>query len=968
MRVLLTAFAVALCYATYAQTQHVSIGVVEQQPERARHLAAAVEAALRVASADTGEAPGGGATSDVDEAPPEDDDASSVHIAAVEPDEPLAVPAHVCEQASEARDAVVSGGGARAMRLAEAAAARAGLPLLLVDPAPTNSSWEALALYPHPDVLAQACAELCKEKGWRRAVLLHEGSAEGAALIAPDVDVLFLHARQLPPPHDHALLRNLLLVLKKLGATNFIVWCEAECAVRVLDAAQRVGLLAERHSYIVLSLELHTAPLAAYSHGGANVTGFRLFDTEAPETRAAMTAWRDSYTHIMHREPDRTEDDAVATAPPTAMLLAFQGAALAAEVLQRLQLPPAAPADCGRPAGAFHADTLLNYLRSEEWSGGAVAGVGGTWGTPSWETDGARRSVQLEVVELARGGRLERAGLWSPNGGFIWQRKGPKVVPLPDDSMKNKTFTVLIAMSEPYVMKQESALRLSGNDRYEGFCIELIDRLATQLGFNYTYVEQEDGVYGGHDATTGEWTGMIGRLMREDDVHFAITDLTITEERERAVDFTTPFMNLGISILFRKPETPEPQLFAFLLPFSNGVWVCLGFAYLGTSLILYVVGRLCHEEWQNPYPCIEDPPALENQFTLANALWFNLGAVLLQGSEIAPVAYGTRAVAGAWWLFALVITSSYTANLATLLATKSSTDLINNVQELANNDLGISYGAKDGGSTYTFFKNSKSELYQKMYNHMKEYESPRTNAMGIKKVETEMYAFLMESTTIEYIIERNCKVAKVGDLLDSKGYGIAMKKNSTYRQAMNLALLNLQEAGILREMKKSWWIEKHGGGACKDEDTYESEELKLSNFLGLFVVLGVGCALGVVISCCDLAWAAARRPAHPSRPPQPFAARFWEELRFVFRFEHSVKPLQGPLTGSSSRSGSTERVRESVSGGSGGKGAAEAEAGAGEEGTLRVRTGSGAGARRRSSMHAASVRLARHTSPAVAHH
>lgn len=67
------------------------------------------------------------------------------------------------------------------------------------------------------------------------------------------------------------------------------------------------------------------------------------------------------------------------------------------------------------------------------------------------------------------------------------------------------------------------------------------------------------------------------------------------------------------------------------------VWVCLGFAYLGTSLVLYVVGRLCPEEWQNPYPCIEDPPALENQFTLANALWFNLGAVLLQGSEIAPV-------------------------------------------------------------------------------------------------------------------------------------------------------------------------------------------------------------------------------------------------------------------------------------------------------------------------------------------
>ena len=31
---------------------------------------------------------------------------------------------------------------------------------------------------------------------------------------------------------------------------------------------------------------------------------------------------------------------------------------------------------------------------------------------------------------------------------------------------------------------------------------------------------------------------------------------------------------------------------------------------------------------------------------------------------------------------------------------------------------------------------------------------------------------------------------------------------------MNLGLLNLQEAGVLREMQHTWWIEKHGGGAC----------------------------------------------------------------------------------------------------------------------------------------------------------
>lgn len=50
------------------------------------------------------------------------------------------------------------------------------------------------------------------------------------------------------------------------------------------------------------------------------------------------------------------------------------------------------------------------------------------------------------------------------------------------------------------------------------------------------------------------------------------------------------------------------------------------------------------------------------------------------------------------------------------------------------------------------------------------------NDEGVKRVENENYAYLMESTTIEYVTERHCSLAQVGNLLDDKGYGIAMKK------------------------------------------------------------------------------------------------------------------------------------------------------------------------------------------------
>lgn len=77
----------------------------------------------------------------------------------------------------------------------------------------------------------------------------------------------------------------------------------------------------------------------------------------------------------------------------------------------------------------------------------------------------------------------------------------------------------------------------------------------------------------------------------------AIADLTITSERQTAVDFTLPFMNLGISILFKKPEEAPPDLFSFLKPFSVEVWLYMATAFLGVSLLLYIISRLSPYEW-----------------------------------------------------------------------------------------------------------------------------------------------------------------------------------------------------------------------------------------------------------------------------------------------------------------------------------------------------------------------------------
>lgn len=261
--------------------------------------------------------------------------------------------------------------------------------------------------------------------------------------------------------------------------------------------------------------------------------------------------------------------------------------------------------------------------------------VNGLSGEVRFDNQGLRSQFALDIVELGADG-LATVGQWNSSTATLnWTRDA-----LADDgdisnSLNNKTFTIMIALTAPYGMLKDSALSLTGNDRYEGYCIDLIEELALLLGFNYTFRVQEDKKYGSINNVTGEWDGMI-RELHEERADLAITDLTITSEREMGADFTMPFMSLGISILYRKPTKEEPSLLSFMSPFSMAVWLWLGAAYMGVSVCLYVLGRVSPPEWDNPYPCIEEPQVLVTQFSMRNAMWFAIGAILQQGTEIAP--------------------------------------------------------------------------------------------------------------------------------------------------------------------------------------------------------------------------------------------------------------------------------------------------------------------------------------------
>uniref|UniRef100_A0A2K6TG73 Glutamate receptor n=1 Tax=Saimiri boliviensis boliviensis TaxID=39432 RepID=A0A2K6TG73_SAIBB len=397
---------------------------------------------------------------------------------------------------------------------------------------------------------------------------------------------------------------------------------------------------------------------------------------------------------------------------------------------------------------------------------------------------------------------------------------------------------------EPYVMYRKSDKPLYGNDRFEGYCLDLLKELSNILGFIYDVKLVPDGKYGAQN-DKGEWNGMVKELI-DHRADLAVAPLTITYVREKVIDFSKPFMTLGISILYRKPNGTNPGVFSFLNPLSPDIWMYVLLACLGVSCVLFVIARFTPYEWYNPHPCNPDSDVVENNFTLLNSFWFGVGALMQQGSELMPKALSTRIVGGIWWFFTLIIISSYTANLAAFLTVERMESPIDSADDLAKQTK-IEYGAVRDGSTMTFFKKSKISTYEKMWAFMSSRQQTalvRNSDEGIQRVLTTDYALLMESTSIEYVTQRNCNLTQIGGLIDSKGYGVGTPIGSPYRDKITIAILQLQEEGKLHMMKEKWWR----GNGCPEEDSKEASALGVENIGGIFIVLAAGLVLSVFVA------------------------------------------------------------------------------------------------------------------------
>ncbi|KRZ10934.1 Glutamate receptor ionotropic, kainate 2 [Trichinella pseudospiralis] len=663
-----------------------------------------------------------------------------------------------------------------------------------------------------------------------------------------DYSVIF-HAQRLNPGRQF---RPQLKQLKELQHIYFFV-VQAD-----LVTAMEMNMLGPYYHYVFTDLDVYTLDLVPYKMKGCNITAIRFVDDDAPVTKRIIARLKN------HKSTNGSLFTFTSGTLPTYVAVINDAVSVIAKtaiVLQNSLKPESV--DCRNGSVWRGGTTFMNFLKSTAFQGST--------GHIQFDGYGKRFNFSMQIVEATTQGFVKIAA-WTQQRGLEHVKSDlPKTAQIAE-SLENKVLRVTVYMEAPFVMYKKSVEKLSGNDRYEGFCIDLLERIAEMNKFNFTIHEVKDKSYGTPDAN-GRWNGIIvalnstfkcflvikgnhSNLSYVVDVGFdadvAVASLTINFVRSEVIDFSVPYMHLGISILFKKPEKTPPSLLSFLAPLSLDVWMYMGAAYVVVSLILWLVARISPSEWVCSHTCQGEEENKENQFSLGNSFWFTIGSLMQQGCDIAPRAVGTRMVASVWWFFTLILISSYTANLAAFLTVERMEYTINSAEDLVKQTK-IRYGTLNRGSTMQFFKDSKIPVYEKMWMAMKSSEPSvfvNGSREGINRVKQGNYAYLMESSMLEFYVERDCDLTQIGGLLDSKGYGIGFRKGSPYREAISQTILYLQEKTVITELKDKWW-KRRGGGKCDSADGKSSisAELGLQNVGGVFVVmlLGLGLAVGVTI-------------------------------------------------------------------------------------------------------------------------
>ncbi|CAG2211131.1 GRID1 [Mytilus edulis] len=366
---------------------------------------------------------------------------------------------------------------------------------------------------------------------------------------------------------------------------------------------------------------------------------------------------------------------------------------------------------------------------------------------------------------------------WLPINTLMWEKKSRRLSIVgytklsgslltmkeffPNSKMgfNKRKFLVSTLPWKPFVNFNEKT------NTYTGFTMDLLQHLALALNFTYEITRPLDGKWGSQ-MENGSWNGLIGHLERRD-VDLVAAPLTMTIQRENAVDFAIPYYYDSAAILLKKPDPNAKKWRTLIDPLSKYVFLCIFLFITVTSLFLFVF-----EKYTPYYRRMEERDKIFSTF-------LNIGGEHLAGSS------SGRTLLSSWWIFCIIMMATYSRNLVAFLTVTKDKLPFSDIAGLV--ELGsYKWGTQEGTVFETIFKASTRPDYVKFWKGVVANNKTNPNILSadgdvqVRLVMEGNYAYVGDKTHFELTMATNCHLAMVPSDIVSMQYAIALPNNSPF--------------------------------------------------------------------------------------------------------------------------------------------------------------------------------------------
>ncbi|KAF7072630.1 hypothetical protein CFC21_077733 [Triticum aestivum] len=367
---------------------------------------------------------------------------------------------------------------------------------------------------------------------------------------------------------------------------------------------------------------------------------------------------------------------------------------------------------------------------------------------------------------------------------------------------------------------------ITGATKASGLSIDVFEEAVKRLPYALPYEYVAFGTT--NDTSSGGYDDFIYQVyLKKYDV--AIGDITISHNRTSYVDFTLPYTESGVAMVVPAKSSRTNNAWIFVEPLSRGLWLrSIGLLFY-TWLVLWIL------------------ELLENNANITGEVLKNIGIMtffsLFGDNRVRHLL--SRIVLIVWVFFFLVLSASYTANLATMLTIRQLNPTITDIHDLRRSGeyVGCTHGSYVQGLLEQLnFNRSKIKTYS-TYDGFYSALSKGSKNGGIA-------AFIHEVPYIRLFLARNCKGYTMVPFYKAAGFGYAFPKGSPLVGDISKAILSVIGGDTINQIEKKWIGVGYENNCNNAGRAPDPDELTFGSFRGLFklnVAITTSCFVVAVI-------------------------------------------------------------------------------------------------------------------------